>query len=57
MAKDRREGVWIHYSIYRTLGPIQQFLIPVLRNFLPSTETAREDLETAQKPEQASCCA
>jgi ArsR family transcriptional regulator, arsenate/arsenite/antimonite-responsive transcriptional repressor len=42
--KDRREGVWIYYSIHRTLAPIQQFIVPVLRNFLLATESAREDL-------------
>ena len=43
--KDRRDGVWIHYSINRSLTPIQQFILPVLRNFLPATETAAEDQE------------
>ena len=43
--KDRRDGVWIHYSINRSLSPIQQFLLPVLRNFLPVTEAAAEDQE------------
>jgi ArsR family transcriptional regulator len=43
--KDRRKGVWIHYSINRTLAPIQQFIIPVLGNYLPATEAARKDLE------------
>ena len=43
--KDRRDGVWIHYSINRSLLLIQQFLLPVLRNFLPTTETAVEDQE------------
>jgi ArsR family transcriptional regulator, arsenate/arsenite/antimonite-responsive transcriptional repressor len=43
--KDRRDGVWIYYSICRSLAPIQQFLQPVLRNFLPATETAKEDKE------------
>jgi ArsR family transcriptional regulator len=41
--KDRREGVWIYYSISRSLAPVQQFLLPVLRNFLNTTEIARED--------------
>jgi ArsR family transcriptional regulator, arsenate/arsenite/antimonite-responsive transcriptional repressor len=41
--KDRREGVWIYYSINRSLAPIQQFIVPVLRNFLPATDAARED--------------
>jgi len=43
--KDRRDGVWIHYSINRSLSPIQQFLLPVLRNFLPTSETAVADQE------------
>lgn len=42
--KDRREGLWIHYSINRSLAPIQQFIVPVLRNFLPATEAAQADL-------------
>jgi ArsR family transcriptional regulator, arsenate/arsenite/antimonite-responsive transcriptional repressor len=41
--KDRRVGVWIYYSICRSPAPVQQFLLPVLRNFLETTETARED--------------
>lgn len=43
--KDRRVGLWGYYSINRSLGPIQQFLVPVLRNFLLSTEAATEDRE------------
>ena len=43
--KDRRAGLWSHYSINRSLGPVQQFLVPVLRNFLLGTEAAREDRE------------
>jgi len=38
--KDRREGLWTHYSVDRTLGAIQQFLVPVLRTYLPDTESA-----------------
>jgi ArsR family transcriptional regulator len=41
--KDRREGVWIYYSICRSMAPVQQFLLPVLRNFLTTPETAKED--------------
>ena len=41
--KDRREGVWIYYSIDRSQAPIQQFLLPVLRNFLPTTDIAKQD--------------
>ena len=43
--KDRREGVWIYYSICRSLAQVQQFLLPVLRNFLNTTEIASEDRE------------
>ncbi len=41
--KDRREGLWNHYSVSRSLSPLQQFLLPVLRNFLAATDGARED--------------
>src|SRR5512136_338481 len=41
--KDRREGVWIYYSICRSPAQVQQFLLPVLRNFLNATEIARGD--------------
>lgn len=55
--KDRREGVWILYSITRNLGPIQQFLLPVLRNFLPSVEAAREDRERLGSLSKENRCA
>ena len=53
--KDRREGVWIYYSIDRSQAPIQQFLLPVLRNFLTTTETAKEDLKRLQGFMQDNC--
>jgi ArsR family transcriptional regulator, arsenate/arsenite/antimonite-responsive transcriptional repressor len=46
--KDRREGVWIYYSICRSPAPVQQFLLPVLRNFLNTTDIAREDQKRLQ---------
>jgi ArsR family transcriptional regulator len=55
--KDRREGVWVNYSISRGLGPIQQFLLPVLRNFLPSSERAKEDLERLRNFSRENSCA
>ena len=55
--KDRREGVWIHYSINRGLAPIQQFLIPLLRNFLPGTEAAGNDLERLRTLNDGCRCA
>lgn len=55
--KDRREGVWIHYSLNRSLTSIQQFLVPVLKNFLAGTKTAAEDLERLRSLHQGCCCA
>jgi len=55
--KDRREGVWIYYSINRSLAPIQQFIIPVLRNFIPATEAARNDLERLRSLNRGCNCA
>jgi ArsR family transcriptional regulator len=55
--KDRREGVWILYSITRSLSPIQQFLLPVLRNFLPSVEAARADRERLGNLSKENRCA
>lgn len=54
--KDRRVGVWNHYSINRRLAPVQQFLVPVLRNFLPVTETAGEDLRRLRERNGGACC-
>jgi ArsR family transcriptional regulator, arsenate/arsenite/antimonite-responsive transcriptional repressor len=54
--KDRRKGIWIYYSINRSLAPIQQFVIPVLRNFLPATESAANDLERLGKIKHGSSC-
>ncbi len=55
--KDRREGVWIFYSIARGLAPIQQFLLPVLRNFLPASESAKSDLERLRSLSKENRCA
>ena len=43
--KDRRDGLWNYYSINRSLKPIQQFLLPMLQNFLSSTDVAIKDQE------------
>lgn len=53
--KDRREGVWIYYSICKSLASIQQFLLPVLRNFLTTTETPKGDLKRLQGFMQDNC--
>ncbi|MBJ6801109.1 ArsR/SmtB family transcription factor [Geomonas propionica] len=52
----RRVGAWNHYSIATSLEPVQQFLMPVLRNFLLVTETAREDLVRLRQRRDPACC-
>lgn len=54
---DRREGIWIFYSLPRKLGRIHQFLLPVLKTFIPETEGAREDLERLKSFGKGSHCA
>jgi ArsR family transcriptional regulator, arsenate/arsenite/antimonite-responsive transcriptional repressor len=54
--KDRREGVWIYYSINRSLAPIQQFIVPVLRNFLPATSAACADLARLRDTNEGCGC-
>lgn len=54
--KDRRAGLWIHYSINRSLAPIQQFLVPVLRNFLLVTEESGTDLTRLRERKDPGCC-
>ena len=54
--KGRRKGLWVHYSINRALAPIQQFLVPVLRNFLLATEGARDDLQRLKMLHDGNCC-
>ena len=55
--KDRREGVWIHYSVNRNLAAVQQFLLPVLRTFLTDTDTARADRERLDQLGRENSCA
>lgn len=52
----RRVGAWNHYSVATALEPVQQFLVPVLRNFLLTTETAREDLGRLRDRRDPACC-
>lgn len=54
--RDRREGVWIYYSIDRSLAPIQQFIVPVLRNFLLVTEAAKADLARLKSLNESCGC-
>ena len=55
--KDRREAVWAYYSIARPLGPLQQFLLPILRHFLHEEEVAKTDLERLRNTALGNQCA
>ncbi|ACM20567.1 helix-turn-helix transcriptional regulator, ArsR family [Geotalea daltonii FRC-32] len=54
---DRRHGLWIYYSINRSLAPVQQFLVPVLVNFVSSSQTAKDDLDRLENLSRGNCCA
>lgn len=55
--QDRREGVWIYYSIVRQPGPLQQSLLPTIRYFLQQQETVKQDLESLKDLSRGSHCA
>jgi ArsR family transcriptional regulator, arsenate/arsenite/antimonite-responsive transcriptional repressor len=55
--KDRRKGVWMYYSIPRNVGPVHQFLLPVLRAFLPDSEVAQKDQERLRAMASRNSCA
>ena len=41
--KDRRAGIWIHYSIAGKLGPTHESIISALRSAVKQNATARQD--------------
>ena len=43
--RDRREGVWVYYSISKPLSPLQQSLLPILRHFLRDEAVAKADID------------
>ena len=43
--KDRRAGIWIHYSIAQDLNSEQRIVIDALRNILEQDQTAGVDRE------------
>jgi len=55
--QDRREGVWIHYSIAKRLGPLQVSLMAVLREHLSKQEVVRGDIEKLESMAKGSRCA
>lgn len=55
--QDRREGVWINYTIARQPGPLQQSLLPVIRYFLQQQQVVKQDLESLRRLSENSRCA
>jgi len=55
--QDRREGVWIHYSMAKRLDPLQVSLVPVLREHLSKQEVVRIDMEKLESMAKGSRCA
>ena len=55
--RDRREAVWIYYTIAKPLGPLQQSLLPILRHFLHEEAVAKSDIERLREMARGSSCA
>ena len=55
--RDRREVVWIHYSVSPDLSPPQKLLSATLRTILADNESARNDRERLAKFGRMNCCA
>ncbi len=55
--RDRREAVWIYYTIAKPLGPLQQSLLPILRHFLHEEPLAKTDIERLREMARGSNCA
>ncbi len=54
--KDRRAGVWIHYSINPDLSPTHVILIKTLGDVLKQSDTARKDKKRLSKLGPKDCC-
>lgn len=54
--RDRREAVWVHYSMAKPLGPLQQSLLPILRHFLHGEAAVKADRDRLQALGRGSAC-
>ncbi len=55
--RDRREAVWVYYSLAKPLGPLQQSLLPILRHFLHDAALAKADIDRLRGLARGSSCA
>jgi len=53
---DRKEALWVYYSISCQLPPLQQSLLPIIHHFLRDSQISRSDLATLAKHNHAKCC-
>lgn len=55
--RDRREAVWVYYSIAKPLGPLQQSLLPILRHFLRDETVVKGDIDRLRSLDRGNSCA
>ena len=55
--RDRREVVWIHYSISPDLSPMHKLLSAALHTILAENEVAKDDRQRLAKLGRMNCCA
>jgi len=53
---DRKEALWVYYSISCRPPPLLQSLLPIIHHFLRDSEIARSDLATLTKHTHEKCC-
>ena len=54
---DRREGVWIHYSLAKDLSPIHRTFVSTLRTIFAANVVSVKDRERLTKLSSENCCA
>lgn len=54
--KDRRDGVWVHYSLAGDLSAIHRPIISALRSTLQQSETVRKDKKRLAGLDITACC-
>ncbi len=53
---DRREGLWIHYSLAKDLGSIHRAMIPTVRTIMAQNDLAKNDRERLTKLSNENRC-
>lgn len=53
---DRKEALWVYYSINSQLPPLQQSLLPVIHHFLSGSDITQSDLAKLPQRKCEKCC-